>query len=159
MITYAELHNLFEYKDGFLFRKKSAGNRKANDKVGSYNDEGYLQTKINKKYYKVHRLIFLMHYGYLPELVDHINGIKNDNKIENLRPATKYENRLNSTKKIINKSGYKNVSWNKAKNKWVVSIEAKGKLQYRGFFDDIELADLVAQEARDKFHGKFARHN
>lgn len=159
MITYAELHKVFEYKDGFLFRKKSSGNRKANDKVGSRNQEGYLCTTVNKKTYKVHRLIFLMHYGYLPEVIDHVNNIKADNRIENLRPATKAQNRLNSTKKITNKSGYKNVHWDKSRKKWIVRVECKGILQYSGAFEDLELADLVAQEARDKFHKEFARHD
>jgi hypothetical protein len=158
MITKDILHKLFEYKDGDLIwinptsRKAKAGNIAGNinkkvRSIGIYN-----------KNYAAHRLIFMYHYGYMPKIIDHIDGNPYNNNIENLREATNIQNAQNSKKSISNSSGYKNVSWNKERKKWKVRIMIKNKEINFGAYDDIELADLVAQEARDKYFGKFARH-
>jgi hypothetical protein len=99
-----------------------------------------------------------MHHGYLPYHVDHINGIKNDNRIENLRPASKAENSYNSKLKKNNTSGIKSVRWNKINKVWMVTLGVNGKAKYFGSFKDIELAELVAIEARNKYHGQFANY-
>ncbi len=57
-----------------------------------------------------------------------------------------------------NKSGVKNVSWYKSLNKWVVSMRVKNTAKTIGYFDDLELAELVAIEARNKYRGEFANH-
>jgi hypothetical protein len=94
----------------------------------------------------------------LPNFIDHIDCNKSNNKIENLRVATKSQNQCNRAITLLNKSGVKNVSWSKDRKEWVVQISVNGKKKFIGRYKDLELADLVAQEARDKFHGKFARH-
>jgi hypothetical protein len=75
-----------------------------------------------------------------------------------LRPATYPENNRNARIRKDNSSGCKNVCWRKDRKKWVVGIRINGKRINFGFFDDLELADLVAHEARDKYHKDFARH-
>ena len=83
---------------------------------------------------------------------------RNDNSIENLRPANS-KNQQNAKIRKDNKSGIKGVYWFAELKKWKVDIGVNGKRKYIGVFNDLELAELVAQEARDKYHGKFARHN
>jgi len=150
-LTKDYLHQIFKYKDGELFWIKNG------KKVGSNHPKGYRQTSLNKKAYLVHRLIYMMFYGYMPNEIDHVNGQRADNKIENLRPANS-KNQQNAKIRKDNKFGVKGVYWFKELQKWKVDIGICGKRKYIGVFKDLELAELVAIEARDKYHGKFARH-
>lgn len=152
------LHSIFEYRDGELYSKVRRSNMKIGSKAGAQHYTGYIFTSINAKHYAVHRIIFCMHYGFFPKAIDHINGIKNDNRIENLREATIAENNRNAKIRADNNSGSKGVHFAKQVNKWLVQMQINNKKMYFGCFDDLELADLVAQEARAKYHGKFARH-
>lgn len=106
-----------------------------------------------------HRLIFLYHYGYLPKLVDHINGDPFDNRIENLREATASENGGNRRK--INDSltsKYKGVSLNKT-GKWRAQIVLNYRKLYLGLFDtQIEAAKAYNKAALELF-GEFAKVN
>ena len=94
----------------------------------------------------------------IPLDVHHIDGNRKNNKIENLRIATQQQNCLNRIAHKNNRSGYKNVHWANGMNKWCVLINVGGKRKVIDYFEDIELAGFVAQEARNKFHGEFARH-
>jgi len=160
MITQEYLKQLFDYQDGQLIRKVCRSRLgKAEEAVGNFDKKsGYYRTSLKGKTYLLHRLIFLYHNGYTPEFIDHIDGDSTNNKIENLRPATKKENCRNRSAHKNNSSGFKNVSWHKKHEKWSVSIYVESKKKHFGYFEDIELADLVAQEARNKFYGQFARH-
>lgn len=158
-LTKDYLHQIYEYRDGNLYFKKRMGQvGQIGKKVGCLNNKGYYATTINNTPYLIHRLIFMMFYGYFPKEIDHKNCIKTDNRIENLRPANN-QNQHNCKIRKDNKSGAKGVYWFKQLNKWKVDVRINGKRKYIGVFEDFELAELVAQEARDKYHGKFARHN
>jgi hypothetical protein len=160
MITQELLHTLFDYKNGHLYRKNI---RKAGIKAGSLagykNNNGYLQVTIQRKKYLIHRIVFLMHYGYLPDEIDHINNTPTDNRIENLREATRLQNCHNQKMTTKNKTGAKNVIWINKRKKWRVAMRINGKAKSFGYFFDLELADLVAQEVRNKYHKQFANHN
>ena len=98
----------------------------------------------------------MLHHGYIPAEVDHIDTDRHNNRIENLRAATPAQNQRNKPIQRNNTSGHKNI---RHKNgKWVVELKINGKAKYFGRFEDLELAALVASEARDKYHGEFARH-
>jgi hypothetical protein len=158
MIDLKLLHELFEYRDGNLYRKIARTNSvRANEKVGT-NCKDHLRVTINKKPYKLHRIVFFMHHGYFPKMVDHIDGNPFNNKIENLREATAQQNNRNQKLKPNNTSGCKNVTWNKTAKKWQVGLSINNKYMYIGTYKDLELADLVAHEARSKYFGSFLRH-
>ena len=158
MISSEKANELFEYRDGNLYWKTPTTKRNVGDLAGFVRSDGYKALFFNKKIYAYHRIIFLMHHGFLPQFIDHIDGNKLNNRIENLRQATKSQNCQNSKKPITNKSGSKNVYWHKLAKKWCVELLNNGKKKYIGLFEDLELADLVAHEARSKFNGNFANH-
>jgi hypothetical protein len=158
MITYAEAHELFEYKNGNLFRKTSRGNSKKGSLITRADKRGYISVKLNKKDYGIHRIIYLMFFNKMPYKVDHIDGNPSNNCIENLRPANSNQNGYNSKLSKSNTTGFKNVHWNKIKQKWAVRLMVENKSKHIGYFDNLELADLIATEARNKYHKEFARH-
>ena len=159
MITQAELLELFDYKNGEIYWKKTFSKKtKIGNKAGRKQSLGYIQVNVNKKSYLAHRIIFAMHNGYFPKSIDHINGSKSDNRIENLREVTASQNLQNTKKPITNTSGYKNVYFHPSRNKWQVKLVVNKTNKSFGYYDDLELADLVAQEARNKHFGEFACH-
>jgi hypothetical protein len=169
-LTQAEVKELFDYRGGDLFWKarprsdfksdlafKQWNPKHIGKKAGTFSNS-HASVSINKHHYQLHRIIFLWHHGYLGEIIDHIDCNPKNNNIENLRIATHKQNIRNSGMYSHNKSGIKGVCWNTAKKKWMVQIKVNSKQTYIGLYDDIELADLVAQEARNKYHGHFANH-
>ncbi len=149
------IQELFDYKDGHLYWKKSRSNRiKVGQKAGC--GKPYQVVNLDRKIQNVHVLVWAWHYGPPNNLIDHIDRNPSNNKIENLRLANKSQNGLNRTKQANNGSGFKNVNWYKRLKRWRVQINSNGKTHHIGYFDDVELADLVAQEARAKYHGAYA---
>ena len=159
VVTQEQLKNLFDYEDGKLIRKKNGKSA-----VITMGTKRYERISVDEKIQALHRMIFLWHHGYLPKTIDHIDGDRLNNRIENLREVTQQQNCLNSKHRATSRSPYKNVflqsqpknsNW---KQNWIVSLTVNGKRKYIGSFEDLELADLVAMEARDKYHGKYAKH-
>jgi hypothetical protein len=148
----------FEYRNGVLYKIPQTKRCNPNILVGTTRNDGYVRISINKQLFYAHRLIFMMFHGYMPNQIDHIDGNPSNNKIENLRAANNKQNSLNKPITKANKSGFKNVYWHKNAQKWCVEIKYLGKKLYIGLFDDLNLADLVATEARDKYHNKWAKH-
>jgi hypothetical protein len=157
MITQAELKNLFDYVDGQLVAKTNANKRKAGDVLGTANDKGYLKGRVNQRLYRVHRLVFLYFHGFMPPQVDHIDGNRQNNQIENLREATSAQN--NQNRLATGATKIKGVVWHKQSKKWVASICINRKSVHLGSFEKIEDAAQVATDARKKLHGEFARGN
>jgi hypothetical protein len=160
-MTQDELHKILNYdlKTGdFFWKIKPAKNIGIGQKAGCKKTNQYLSVRYKSKQYGAHRLAWLYVYGDMPGMVDHINGNSLDNRIENLRKCNKSENAQNSKRSVCNSSGSKNVCWDKNRNKWSVIVRVNGIKKSFGRFDDLELADLVAVEARNKYHGNFARH-
>ena len=157
-ISQEYVFSAFDYQDGQLIRK--IGRKGEIGAVAGciHKGTGYVHIKIKAKPFKAHRLVFLYHNGYLPELIDHIDGNKLNNRIENLREASKQENCQNQKVRLTNSSGVKGVSWHKANKKWVVSVCKNYKSHYCGIFEDKELAELVAMEATNKLHKQFSAY-
>jgi hypothetical protein len=158
MITQELVRELFDYCDGVLYWKTSRGKSKAGKVAGKINSKGYHAVGVNKKLYLAHRLIYLYHHGILPKYIDHVDGNKLNNTIENLRECTLAQNSANSKAQKNNTSGAKGVFWIKRIKSWQVSLSVNGKRKHIGNFKDFELAELVAIEAREKYHKDFARH-
>jgi len=159
MITQSQAKDLFIYSDGdLLWQRKPAKNIYALTVAGNVSDQGYIIVAIEGERYRAHRIIFLMHHGYLPDFLDHIDGNRQNNKIENLRECTKSQNQCNAKISTNNTSGIKCVSWNKKMKGWRVVITFKGKEKYCGTFWDIYTADLTAKRERIKMHAEFTNH-
>ena len=152
-------NKLFYYENGSLrWKVQSAKRIKVGDLVGHAHPDGHIYVNFNNKLTGVHRIIFLMKYKYLPEEVDHIDNNGLNNNIDNLRAATKSQNQHNRKLNINNTSGVKGIFWKESKKLWVVRVQINNIRKYIGSFKDLELAELVAFEARDKYHGEFARN-
>jgi hypothetical protein len=157
ILTQDYLNTIFTYENGQLYWNVDKGNNaKAGKLAGCI--KRYRLIRLNNRLYGAHVLIWAMHYGWPKTQIDHVNMNELDNRLENLRLADKSQNGCNRPKQINNKSGFKNVSWYKRYKKWKVSLRANKKDITIGYFEDLEFADLVAQEARDKYHGKYSRH-
>ncbi len=88
--------------------------------------------------------------------IDHINGNKSDNRIDNLRLATFSENSWNAEKRSDNTSGHKGVSFDKRRGVWVAYINAYGKRKHLGRFYLIEDAYKAYEKASIDIHGEFS---
>lgn len=159
MLTQAEVIELFDYRDGQLYRKDYNARYSSAQQIDPNRRHPYKTRRINGVRYLEHRLIFLMFHGDMPAQIDHINGDKLDNRIENLRGATTAENCRNKQTRIDNTSGVKNVSWHRPLKKWRVQICVDMKVRHVGYFEDLDMAKFVASEFRDKYHGEFANHD
>lgn len=159
MITQDNLKEYFEYKDGNLFWKKQPSPQiKVGDVVGTINKRGYVQVKFLCKRFYAHRLIYFMFNGYFPQEVDHIDGNKTNNKIENLRAVTKSQNQHNARINVNNTSGVKGISWDKRCGKWKAQIAVNKKNYHLGRFDDFDLAKKTINQFREKYHQEYARY-
>lgn len=100
-----------------------------------------------------------MHHGPIPEgmVIDHINGYPWDNRIENLRLASRAQNNANAVLSTRNTSGFKGVSRKSGKQKWVASLQVDGSDVHIGCFDTAEEAAKAYAEAAKKHFGEFAR--
>ena len=124
------------------------------DVAGSLKQTGYREIAYKQKWYREHKLAFIYEHGYFPKLIDHINGEKADNRIENLREATQSQNQFNSQR--INKHNTRNVRFRKDRNKWVITFYTNNTPKQYGSFDNFDEANKVANELRLQFHGNFA---
>lgn len=158
---------LFEYRDGLLFWKprpesefvsdrlyKHWHSRNCGKKAGGIN-KGYDEVFFGKQRVGVHRIVFMIHHGYIPEQVDHIDGNKSNNQIENLRASTATTNQYNKPRNTMSSSGAKGVYWHIGISKWVASIRINKKLQHLGSFHC--LLDAVSERIRAeiKYHGEY----
>lgn len=169
-LTQEEAHRLFEYKDGVLYWKErprsdfnsdlawKQWNPKHAGKLAGCWSGHHVTVSINKKHHALARIVFVMHYGYLPEIVDHADCNPMNNCISNLRAATKAENQRNAGMYAHNTSGFKGVVWSKHAKKWIARIKVFGKTKHLGTFESKELAADFVQLAREMLHGKFANH-
>jgi hypothetical protein len=125
--------------------------------AGTVSKRGYIDICVDCQVYKAHRLAWLYTYGEWPvALIDHINGDKTDNRLANLRPATKAENGANRTKhESRNTSGYRGVHWDKRGQRWVAHIKQNGVGIHIGSFRTPAEASAAHDLRARKVFGEF----
>lgn len=149
------LRSLFDYdeKTGIVTNKTSTSNR---IKVGDVVKGGgrYLRVGIKGKRYALHRLIWKMYYGETPDEIDHINGDKHDNRLENLRNIAHHQNQKNTSLYSHNTSGIMGVRWSERDRKWQSYIRVCSRLINLGLFKVKE--DAI--EARKRAENEYGFH-
>lgn len=146
----------FYYDDGYIFWKKTSGTRGLKgSRAGKLRKDGYFDVGLKGKYYLVHRIIFALHYNYLPQMIDHVNRNRADNRIENLREADYSTNVWNSSISSYNSTGIKGIR-KTSSGKFEARIAVRGKTIQVGTFDTIEEASSRLNEVREKEHGEYA---
>lgn len=165
MLEYREALELFRYnyETGVLYWRWRVNNRvpKTLEAGAQRNSSGYLGVRVHGRLYQVHRVVMLMCYGFYGEglEVDHINHVKNDNRLFNLRFVTRSENSKNQSVSIRNTTGVTGVYFSKARKKYVAQIRVNYKPIFLGNYDTLEEAAAARAEANLKFnfnnnHGK-----
>lgn len=127
--------------------------------AGKIDTHGHRQITVNGKAYMAHRLAWYLHYGEWPEKhLDHINGDRDDNRVTNLRLASRSQNGRNRKLNKNNTSGIKGVIWDKRDRKWMVRVMHNCKSHYGGRFKNLYDAAKAVRELREKLHGEFCNH-
>jgi hypothetical protein len=130
-------------------------------RVGTLRKDGYRQVRIDGGQYREHRLVWLWHHGDVPEQLDHINGVRDDNRIENLRPCNHSQNQYNTGPHSDNTSGYRGVCFDKGKNRWkarmMVTIDGVSTRHVIGMFNDPDEAAVAYNLEALRLFGEFAK--
>lgn len=135
----------------FTWLVQRRGTAKAGTTAGSINGCGYIHIRVNIKMYPAHRLAWLYVYGVWPSKgLDHINRVRTDNRIANLREATDGENKQNCSLHRNNSSGIKGVGRNQGK--WRARISVDDRQIYLGRYTTIEDAIAARKAAEVKYH-------
>jgi len=122
--------------------------------------EGYKAGRVLGCTFKAHRVIWAMVHDEWPKgEIDHINGVRDDNRLINLRLVTQRENTLNRARRSDNASGVTGVCWDKKSKKWRATIGVLGSLKYLGLFETIQEAAEVRRQAEQNagFHPNHGR--
>lgn len=121
-----QLQEFFRYDDSLgalVWRERRNSLIRTDGPAGSLNSRGYRQVCIGSTTYKHHRLVWAYFNGDPGPLeVDHINGIKGDDRIENLRLATHAQNQYNFGLRADNSTGYRGVRFHKSSQKYMAQI-------------------------------------
>ena len=129
-----------------------------NEAFSTIKKDGYMCGGMLSKTFKAHRVAWALYFGQWPEFeIDHINGDRSDNRIKNLRSATKSINQRNSALPSNNTSGHHGVSFDKLTGKWRAWIAINGKFKHLGLFFDIEDA-ISARRCSEAGLGFTERH-
>lgn len=147
LITQEQLKRVLQYDplSGAFTRIKRCRGARFGEIAGSLESNGYVKIIINRRKYWAHRLAWLYMYGEFPKKnIDHINGIRSDNRIENIRECNRSENAQNRS--------CRGTTYAKRLGKWRAQITVSYKNIYLGVFESESLAHLAYCEAKAKFH-------
>lgn len=134
------------------------GTRRPHERAGTVTALGYRAIKVNGKSFSEHRLAWLLTHGEWPTLdIDHIDGNSVNNRLANLRLATDSQNLANAKTPSNNTSGFRGVSRHTTTGRWVAHVRVNRRLIHLGLFDTPAEAGAVAQAARVRYFGEFAR--
>lgn len=154
------LNKLFKYdpENGVLYSLCNSKRRKIGDVLGTKDGKGHLQVWAEGRLFAVHRIVWKMQTGKDPVgHIDHINGVRDNNKFENLRDVTEQENHKNVRPLKNNTSGHVGVIFHKLTNKWAAVIGVNGKHKHLGLFQEKEGA-IQARKDAEKLYGFHENH-
>lgn len=159
MITQSRLKEVLVYDQEtgiFTWLKNLAHTPRKGCIAGTKRKDGYLTIKIDTHHYLSHRLAWLYVYGNLNcKYLDHINGIKNDNRISNLRTANSRNNKHNEGIRKNNTSGYRGVSFSKCAGRWTAKITTENGVKHLGCFANAYEASIAYEKEAKIIHGVF----
>lgn len=119
---------------------------------------GYKKGAVFNKKYNAHRVAWAIYYGVWPSLeIDHINGVRHDNRISNLREVRRWQNNANSKLRCDNTSGIKGVCLDRRTGKWLAQIGYEGRHKVIGAFSCKDDAAKAYADASERYHGEFRR--
>lgn len=159
------LHTRLRYESGKLFWRekpekdnRTGWNKKyAGKEAGGINDDGYWKIKIDGRWFRRHRLVWAMHYGDAGiTQIDHIDGQRSNDRIENLRTATPQQNAFNRKNQSNNPTGAKGIT--RKNGKFCASVVVGKKPHFAGFFNDFSEAKAAVKSLRESLHGGFCNH-
>ena len=154
------LDRLFSYdkETGVLTRRFSANGLKEGEMAGSLSLQNYFVVRVAGKSYQVSRIAWSLGHREdpWPYMIDHINRIRTDNRLRNLRLVSRQQNQMNSSLRKNNTSGAKGVSWKPKIKSWAVRVTHKGVEHHGGYHKSFEVAVEVAKTLRKVLHGSYA---
>jgi hypothetical protein len=153
-LTQQRLKELVFYcpKQGNFYRLKKVSNLKLGIVVAKPSKNGYLRMHIDGRLYYMHRLAWLYMHGSFPAYIDHVDGNRQNNKLENLNDVKASENFQNVAKKSIAQSGLKGAYFDKKSKLWQSKIRASGKNISLGYYKTAELAHQAYLDGKKKYH-------
>lgn len=154
-LTQDTLKSLLDYnaETGWFRWRVNYGNRLPGALAGYLHPRGYTRIRVFKRTFDAHRLAWFYVYGVWPkDEIDHINRVKNDNRIVNLRCVSRSANIQNSSLRRDNTSGVKGVCWHTHSGKWAARITVNHKRMQLGVFDKLEDAVKARKDAEIKYH-------
>ena len=134
---------------------KRAPNTRVGGVSGWLDKDGYWRVRVDRKIFLVHRIIFLMTQGYLPEFVDHKDGNSQNNQPENLREVSKKQNRWNCKGNTGSASGIKGVY--RDGKKWKALCNVDGQRYYLGMYEHLSDAEKAVNELYKELHKEYAK--
>lgn len=158
MITQEELKSILHYEPetGIFTRLVESGGRNPGSVAGWKTERGYIRVSFNKKHIMAHRLAWLYVHGVMPsKQIDHINNIRDDNRIANLREATCTENQRNQKIKSNSNSGLKGACFDKKRMRWYSRITIAGKQIHLGTYETKEQAHSAYNLAAYLYFGEY----
>ena len=155
-LTQDRLKELLHYdpETGIFTWRVARGSAKVGDVAGVIDTEGYRLIWLDNCQFRAPRVAFFYVIGVWPtETIDHINGVRDDDRWLNLREATREENSHNrGVPPINNSSGFIGTGWNKSHSKWEARIRAGGKLHHLGYFATPKAAHAAYLKAKNELH-------
>lgn len=155
-LTLEEIRERLDYNPetgDFIWKDHKKVRQPVGSIAGWHNDFGYRVITVGGRNYGAHRLAWLFTHGEWPaEQIDHINRVRNDNRIANLRQADAFLNQQNTKLRKDNTSGYRGVCWHRTYRAWESKIMFNKKLYRLGLFQSAEEAYAAYVEAAKKLH-------
>lgn len=157
--SFEQIRELLSYDPsaGELRWRVSRGRMSAGQIAGHVKESGYVVVNVSGSIYRAHRLAWLLSHGEWPAVeIDHRNGAKTDNRLINLRAATRSQNEANKPVTRANTSGFKGVMWDPRLGKWRAEIRRQGRKKYLGSYSDVREAAAAYQRAAQAIYQEFA---